>query len=50
MLCEAEDDKTCYRDAAGKFPVYANRSDPWQRANVESVNAKLAQIGPAPKR
>ncbi|MEO7755347.1 MAG: hypothetical protein ABIS07_02120 [Dokdonella sp.] len=50
MLCEAEDDKACYRDAAEKFLVHANRSDPWQRANVESVNTKLAQIGPAPQR
>jgi tetratricopeptide (TPR) repeat protein len=49
MLCEAEDDRSCYRDAAGKFLVYANRSDPWQRANVESVNAKLAEIGSAPE-
>lgn len=49
MLCEAEDDKACYRDAAAKFLVYANRSDPWQRANVESVSAKLVEIGSAPQ-
>lgn len=48
LLCEAEDDKACYRDAAGKFLVYANRSDPWQRANAESVSAKLMEIGSVP--
>jgi tetratricopeptide (TPR) repeat protein len=49
MYCEATDDPPCYRDAAAKFLVYANRSDPWQSANIAIVQARLDEIGAASK-
>ena len=45
MLCEAADDKPCYREAAAHFLEYANPNDPWLEPQIRSVRSKLAEIG-----
>ncbi|HEX5123030.1 MAG TPA: DUF4034 domain-containing protein, partial [Rhodanobacteraceae bacterium] len=45
LICDSAADKPCYRAAAAHFLQYANPNDPWQSGYIQSVRARLAEIG-----